>query len=206
MTADVREARPVRAASGTEPTATLSSDDRITDSSRKYAAVGQNKEDIDSSVPGSRLDVGRSAHSPPRAVHVPGSSTNSSSSSSSIDNVRRRVGARKQTDTGSVPWHLGAIGSLGGPTGGGIARRILHSTSSRRGNTYEISPRMDVIRHLYRELFIVAVSGIVCQICQIALGDVRRDTSLVSPSPHPTSICVVVHLFARAEVNRYNKH
>ena len=50
MTADVREARPVRATSGTEPTATLSSDDRNTDSSRKYAAVGQNKEDIDSSV------------------------------------------------------------------------------------------------------------------------------------------------------------
>ena len=50
MTADVREARPVRAASGTEPTATLSSDDRNADSSRKYAAVGQNKEDIDSSV------------------------------------------------------------------------------------------------------------------------------------------------------------
>ena len=43
VTADVREARPVRAASGTEPTATLSSDDRRTDSSRKYAAVGQNK-------------------------------------------------------------------------------------------------------------------------------------------------------------------
>ena len=138
----------------------------------------------------------RSAHSPPRAVHVPGSSTNSgSSSSSSIDNVRRRVGARKQTDTGSVPWHLGAIGSLGGPTGGGIARRILHSTSSRRGNTYEISPRMDVIRHLYRELFIVAVSGIVCQICQIALGDVRRDTSLVSPPPPRDKNRVLGHLF-----------